>query len=55
MRSMPSVLLAVWTDCTDIGTIDVNGASQYCEVKTANERNSRVFVQFDGQLGVGIG
>lgn len=53
-HSMSLVFLAITIDCPNIGTIDVDGASQNQQVKTADQRDSRVLVQIDGEFSVGV-
>ena len=49
---MSLVFLAITIDCPNIGTIDVDGTSQNQQVKTADQRDSRVLVQIDGEFSI---
>lgn len=53
-HSMSLVFLAITIDCPNIRTIDVDGTSQNQQVKTADQRDSRVLVQIDGEFSVGV-
>ena len=51
---MSLVFLAITIDCPNIGTIDVDGTSQNQQVKTADQRDSRVLVQIEGEFSIGV-
>lgn len=49
------VLLAPVTDGSDIGSVDVNSASQDFEIKTPYQCNCCMLLEIDGKLGFCIG